>query len=729
MQIRFLFFFFFFIFSSNIKGSHIVGGDLQYVYLGNDVYEVTLYVYKDCAPFVNSSGTVQYPIDFDLISPNSPLPPPPPSTTFDYARLYIHKTAGITDTVYFTSLDITAIPVNNPNPCLQVMEDLCVQLGVFKVQVTLPSLPGGYHLSYQRRYRNINTVNIVNPTSVGITIPAFIPERNSFGNNSNPLISIYPPLVICEGESIDVSQAATDPDGDVLEYSLTTPLKGDNEAPLAPPYAPVPWEAGYSGSFPLVASPALSINSSTGQLTGTPTQQGSYVVGIMVKEFRNGVLLSETIRDFRFFIADCQLTVSSFPMADHTCHGLTVDFSNESDNAMNYQWDFGDQTVLTDTSSLEFPSYTYPESGIYSVTLIANPGLLCADTSHISFILDAELNPAIDSIPIQCFEDNSYDFTFSGYYPPSTSFLWDFGPNANPASDTSVSPTGIHFSSDTEQIVTVTLFLDSCINTDTIHFTPEPLIYALPLGPIHGCDSLDLQLFPSPYDTSYTYDWIIDTDTFWDTDYPIVILQEGNYDVTLTTTSQFGCQSSIYNEDFITIIAPPVAGFQFGDTIFEVGDNIQIIDLSANAIEIDYLINSTNALTGPNTSFIPSEAGTYTIVQTVNNPGNCPDELTEIIEIEDHFWIEFPNVFSPNGDNLNDYFSPKNFKVKHYTLKVFDRWGEIVFNGQAPKPEHRWYGDRIDKEKADQAVYYYQCVYTTNRNLVYEHEGTVTLIK
>ncbi len=727
MKFRFILLSFFFIFCFNIKGTHIVGGDLQYVYLGNDVYEVNLYVYKDCTPYVidSTSTDTLIPVGFDFIYPN-----PPSQPLHQYARLYIHTAAGFTDSIFFTSLEITNIPVNSPNPCMLVMEDLCIQLGHYKVQVTLPSLPGGYHLSYQRCCRNINTSNIVDPINTGITIPAFIPEANTLGTNSNPLFSNYPPLVICQFEEIDLSQIAIDPDGDDLKYSFTTPLDGHNEFPESPPYPAVIWAAGYNSAYPVTSNPQLAIDSVTGQLTGTATQIGSFIIGISVKEYRNGILLSETIRDFRFLVTDCNLTVSSFPQEDQRCNGLTVDFSNDSENAIEYQWDFGDQSVTTDTSSLENPSYTYPESGIYSVTLIANPGLLCADTSYISFILDAELNPVIDSVPIQCFEDNSYDFSFSGYYPDSTTAIeWDFGPNATPQQDFNSDPQGIHFSSDEEQMVTVTLFLDSCINTDTLYFKPEPAVYATPLGPIHGCDSLNLILEPSPFDPTYTYDWVVGNDTFWDTNFPNITLQDGMYDVQLTTTSINNCQSEIFFEDHIIIHPLPVPGFSFSDTIFEVDDIIGIINESFNATEIEYIINGTSTLLGPNANIIANEAGTYTITQIVNNLGDCPDELTKEIEIENHYWIRFPNVFSPNGDNLNDYFNPIEFKVKSYTLKIFDRWGEMVFNGHIPKPEHRWYGDRLNGDKADQAVYYYQCIYTTNRDLVFEKEGTVALIK
>ncbi len=722
MRFLFIFFSIFFVLCTNTKGSHIVGGNLHYEHLGNDLYEVSLHLYKDCGLYYQdgNDSTLFTPAQFPPIFQTGN----PPSAI--YARLFIYSNS-YNDSIYFTSIDTIDIPVNNPNPCLQVTEDLCIKRGVYKVQITLPSIPGGYHLSFQYCCRNINTTNLDNPFNTGITIPTFLPERNEVGDNSNPVFQYYPPLVICQGESISIPQMATDADGDILEYSLANPLKGDEVDPDPPPYQSVDWDLGYSASNPVVGSPGLAIDQYTGVLTGTPTQLGSYVVGIMVKEFRNGVVISETLRDFRFLVTNCNLTEAIIPQHNQVCNGLTVDFYEESDYANIFFWDFGDESVSTDTSSLATPSYTYPNNGIYSVMLIANPGMLCVDTTFVSFLLDDELHPKIDSVPDQCFEDNSYDFSFTGFYPDSTFIVWDFGPNATPQVDTGANPQGIHFSSEVEQMVIVTLFLNSCENSDTLFFLPQPAILAVPLGPIHGCDSLDLILQPSPYNAIYTYDWIIDTDTFLNTDFPSVLLGPGQYDVQLATTSPLDCYSEFFQEDYITIHQLPIAGFNFTDTIFEEGDLIEMVDESVNTTGVEYIINGTDYLN--DNHFIAGESGTYTVTQIVDNPGQCPDELTKEIEIENHYAIVFPNVFSPNGDNMNDYFNPKHFKVKSYTLKVFDRWGKVVFYGDKPETEHRWYGDRINGDLADQAVYYYQCVFTTNRNEVFEHEGTVTLIK
>ncbi len=55
----------------------------------------------------------------------------------------------------------------------------------------------------------------------------------------------------------------------------------------------------------------------------------------------------------------------------------TVSFSDQSTNATNYDWDFGDGA----SSSLQSPSHTYDQSGTYTVTLIVDDGQGNADTA------------------------------------------------------------------------------------------------------------------------------------------------------------------------------------------------------------------------------------------------------------------------------------------------------------------------------------------------------------
>jgi gliding motility-associated-like protein len=71
---------------------------------------------------------------------------------------------------------------------------------------------------------------------------------------------------------------------------------------------------------------------------------------------------------------------------------------------------------------------------------------------------------------------------------------------------------------------------------------------------------------------------------------------------------------------------------------------------------------------------------------------------------------ELPNVFTPNGDGTNDYFIPFPYKyVKDVDLKIFNRWGDLVFS--TTNPDVNWDGThQLSKQPCSDGVYYYVCV-------------------
>lgn len=211
----------------------------------------------------------------------------------------------------------------------------------------------------------------------------------NFLPNSDPAYDQVPPLFLCAGTSFSYDHAATDIDGDSLVYSFYTPYDGDNNVgPLDPTFTnnvanftPVSWVNGYSASNPMGGTP-LTLNSKTGLLEGTPTALGQFVVGIMVKEYRNGKYMSQTIRDFQFNVVSCPPQISAILKPIAVCNTKTVSFKNHGGSTgNNWHWDFGDPATTTDVSTLNFPSYTYPAAGTYTATLITGYQTNCADTS------------------------------------------------------------------------------------------------------------------------------------------------------------------------------------------------------------------------------------------------------------------------------------------------------------------------------------------------------------
>ena len=96
------------------------------------------------------------------------------------------------------------------------------------------------------------------------------------------------------------------------------------------------------------------------------------------------------MRDFQFNVVMCDPTIISAaqPQTDNQlCIGETISFTENSIGAQSLLWDFGVPDVDTDVSTMSEPTYTYPDTGVYTVMLIANPTWPCADTSSRFFRL------------------------------------------------------------------------------------------------------------------------------------------------------------------------------------------------------------------------------------------------------------------------------------------------------------------------------------------------------
>jgi hypothetical protein len=69
---------------------------------------------------------------------------------------------------------------------------------------------------------------------------------------------------------------------------------------------------------------------------------------------------------------------------------------------------------------------------------------------------------------------------------------------------------------------------------------------------------------------------------------------------------------------------------------------------------------------------------------------------------------ELPNAFTPNGDGKNDLYTPrKSCFIVSVDFKVFNRWGQLVF--QTTEPAINWDGNQLQGQKLPSGTYYYVC--------------------
>jgi gliding motility-associated-like protein len=128
-----------------------------------------------------------------------------------------------------------------------------------------------------------------------------------------------------------------------------------------------------------------------------------------------------------------------------------------------------------------------------------------------------------------------------------------------------------------------------------------------------------------------------------------------------------------------------------------------------------------------------------------NDPGGIPNEsdLSNIVCLEGCPNLELPNVFTPNGDNLNDFFSvvrdangvPLINNIGTFQLRVFNRWGEMVYETSNLDEfiNRGWDGtDATSGADVADGVYFYVCTYvpiSVRNSPERELNGTVHLFR
>lgn len=691
------------------QGTHVLGGEMFYDHLGGDSYRITLKLYRDCGP-----GNVN----------NTAFDGEAQMTVFDGDGLFLFTVGAL----FPGEQDV---PVELNSPCLLAPPTICATWAEYTTVLTLPANPSGYVVSYQRCCRTPTINNLPTGVLQGLTCTVQIPPA-SVGSNSSPRFDEYPPIALCLGQDMVFDHSATDPDGDVLMYDLFTPFAGADAfdpAPAVaspPPYAGIQWAAGFSGDSPIDGDPGLNVDGMSGELTVHPTVLGSYAAAVRVREFRNGVLLSATIRDLRFDVVACDAFVASV-IADQgpsdLCIGLTIQPENGSINGESWHWDFGVPGTNSDTSDLAEPSWTYADTGTYAVTLVANPGWPCADTSMAVFDVRYPLDPFFTRPPIACV-DASLEFNAQGRFTPAASITWDLGDAATSGTPTGPTANAAYASPGTRPIsFTVQEF--GCAATFTDSATVHPRIVLDLLTDTAGCVETAFNMSATAEAwTPVRYLWAVDDGiTYTTAAASHVYTVPGRYDIRLTASTDSGCVDTrtVVLPDHVEVFPKPVAAFTVEPTEVSLLDPVvRITDFSSLGVAWEYSV-AGEVIDDPTFTYMFDDAGVFEIVQTVTSGANCSASITRTVNVSDHLFFA-PNTFTPDGDGVNDVFQPVVKGARLYELVILDRFGQERFRTNDPKAG--WDGDDLP-----QGTYAFQVSLSEYGPLNKRYVGHITLLR
>lgn len=356
---RFLWFILFIFCSAQISASHIVGGEIRYQCLGNDWYKVTLTYYRDCGGVIMPNAT-----DVVIRNGNGTA-----VGTFNIPK----------EPSSYLSVSKPGCGVPTPNVCVETADYILDS-------IYLPGSLQGYDIYAQGCCRNNGVSNILNAWKVGSTFHSRI-MSNIVSCNNSPYFATYPPLVLPATAPLTINAGATDPDADSLSYELCTPLDDDN---TSPPFVSVPLAPGFTASYLVPSSPALSIDPVTGVISGTITNSGKYAVGICVNEYRNGALIGTIRRDYQFTVVQpwnvfAAISSNQDASCPSAADGSATVAVGGGTAPYTYSWSSGGTTA----------SVSNLTAGNYSVIVTDNNG--CKDTAVVSINAGAAFTASVAS--------------------------------------------------------------------------------------------------------------------------------------------------------------------------------------------------------------------------------------------------------------------------------------------------------------------------------------------
>jgi gliding motility-associated-like protein len=206
----------------------------------------------------------------------------------------------------------------------------------------------------------------------------------------------------------------------------------------------------------------------------------------------------------------------------------------------------------------------------------------------------------------------------------------------------------------------------------------------------------------------------------------LLFLSPGTYTVTVTDAN--GC---VFVESY-TLPVPVAINPGIGaDLLYNYGETLTInltVTDPGTVAEITWG-GVAPACPGCFTNSFLADISGFVYVTVIDENG-CEARDTLELEVEKNRNIYIPNVFSPNGDNINDIFKIQGALLGTVEYLVFDRWGDVVFE-QAPtdaNTQQGWDGTRNGKQ-LNPGVYIYTAMLIHRDGFEEVVSGDVTLVR
>jgi gliding motility-associated-like protein len=447
---------------------------------------------------------------------------------------------------------------------------------------------------------------------------------------------------------------------------------------------------------------------------------GSYNVNLTVQA--NGCL-----SNYIGFVTIPEDVESGIAPQTEFCDGFDLSIVNASVNAQYYQWIVGNENEEM-YSTANSPNFTFPNEGIYPITLIAYNDLACPDTSYSFVEIYPYMTPYFEvPVDVYCFDEQDIILEAEGSFQDFATFLWDFGNSTNQNGSTLPITDTINFIEPGVFPVTLTIFENGCEKnyTQNIEVHPNPLANFTILDS-SGCKPLSVQFINlSEAWTPLNYSWNFENGYFSLEENPSTEYSfSGFFTPSLTVSTSSGCvdEDTFVIETPIHVFPLPQANFTVEPNVVDILDpEVYITDISQGATSVYYEISNGDSITIESTNYTFYNAGLFEITQTVWNEFGCISQVTGGVRVNGYLFF-MPTAFTPNGDGYNDVLRPEHTGILNYLIQVYDRWGKVIFTSN--DPNEGWEGNDISD-----GVYNYIVKLDDLTKTPHHYSGSITLIR
>src|SRR3989344_1931919 len=531
----------------------------------------------------------------------------------------------------------------------------------------------------------VTTTYTVTGTTAGCTSTATV----TVTVGGNPTVNPVADQTYCAGATVPSSVFSGGPAGTVYDWT------NSNTAIGAPASGADTWPtfAATNGGAAAITS-TITVTPSIGSCVGTPitfditvNPQPTITAG------NNGPLCEG---------ADINLTASNVPGGNYTWSGPNG-YNNNTQNP-----------TITNSVAGDFVTYT--------VTVTAAG---CSSSATTTVVMNPGVQPTITAVGPYCANNAAVNLVAS-----VAGGTWSGTGITNAATglfDPSAASIG-------NNVITYTPS-NGCTNpaTTTIVVNAIPTIQFAG-DVLTGCAPLDVVLTDQSSPVSSAVTW-----TFGDGSpnsnqlgsVAHTFTSPGCYDITLSTTSN-GCSNTATVANYICVLPKADASFYINDPTQTISDpTFDCINTSINATSYTWEFGdgTGSTLIHPSHTY-PALPGNYTIVLYANNAGGCIDSAKINVSIKDELIFHIPNAFTPDGDEFNNTFKPvfySGFDPYSYSLTMYDRWGEILF--ESHDVEFGWDGT-YNGELAKEGIYTWTIKFKdVDNDKKHVRSGHVSLIK